>query len=31
VLSVYGRGSYTERMRNGEVRQRFVSGPAVPR
>jgi len=27
VLSVYGRGLFTERSRNGEVRQRFTSRP----
>jgi predicted acetyltransferase len=26
VLSVYGRGIFSERSRNGEIRQRFVSG-----
>ncbi len=25
VLSVYSKGRYTERSRNGEVRQRFIS------
>ena len=28
VLAVYGKGIFSERSRNGEVRQRFVSGSA---
>jgi predicted acetyltransferase len=28
VLSVYGKGAYTERSRHGEIRQRFTSGVA---
>lgn len=31
VLSAYNRGKYTERSRNGEVRQRFTSGPVPAR
>jgi predicted acetyltransferase len=31
VLSTYGKGNFTERARHGEVRQRFISGPLIPR
>jgi predicted acetyltransferase len=31
VLSVYCKGRYTERSRNGEVHQRFTSRPAAAR
>ena len=31
VLTTYGKGRFTERSRNGEVRQRFTTGPKTPR
>jgi predicted acetyltransferase len=31
VLSTYGKGNFTERSRHGEVRQRFTTGPLIPR
>jgi predicted acetyltransferase len=30
VLTTYGKGRFTERSRNGEVRQRFTTGPKPP-
>jgi predicted acetyltransferase len=31
VLADYSRGRFTERSRNGEIRQRFTSGSSAPR
>ena len=31
VLTTYGKGRFTERSRNGEVRQRFTTGAKTPR